>query len=426
MDKLISQLRRSIWISLLLLLTSCHLGRFVVYNFANITDYKIFPEKEIKTAGEVFYFEEKQDSKLGDKIDNISLNSEKFGELQLTEFLDKQTETVAFIVIKSDKIIYEQYFEDYQEESIVTSFSVAKSFVSSLVGIAIADGFIKSVEDPITQYLPELAERNPDFEKITIKHLLNMRSGLKFNENSYTNPFAEIAKLYYGKNHLKQISKTKIDEAPGSSYEYQSINTEILGIIVEKATGRALADYFEEKIWQPIGMEYDASWNIDSKKHQNPKAYCCLNARAIDFAKLGRLYLKMGNWEGQQLISKEWIAKSVIPNFENECYQYQWYSKGGYRRNMLDEVIYYSDSLEAVKEADPLFERVRASTKYNNKYYIGQCGPAYMAIGILGQYIYVDPEQELIIVRFGKKNDFSYSYLFDKIGEHIKYAPANY
>ncbi|MFT4739305.1 MAG: CubicO group peptidase (beta-lactamase class C family) [Marivirga sp.] len=414
---------KSLFVLLAFSLSSCHLGRFVIYNFADIDDYKKFPQTEIKSEGTPFYFQQAENA-YDERMEEIKLTTEELGEVGLTEYLDKGTSTVAFIVIKSDSILYEKYFEEYDEESIVTSFSVAKSYVSALVGIAKDEGFIKNVEEPITNYIPELLEKDPRFEAITIKHLLDMRSGLKFNENSYTNPFAEIAKLYYGRDHLKQVINTKIEEPAGTTYEYQSINTEILAIIVERATTTPLASYFEAKIWQPIGMEYDASWNIDSKKNQTPKAFCCLNARARDFAKLGRLYLKEGNWEGQQLISKDWIERSVQPDFENGCYQYQWYSEESTIKNDDGQIKYFVDSLSASQETANSYQRTVASTKNLGQYYVNECGPAFMAIGILGQFIYVDPEQELVMVRFGKKNDSSYPYLFKRIGELLKEVDA--
>ncbi|MEM9856603.1 MAG: serine hydrolase [Bacteroidota bacterium] len=403
---------------LVLSLSSCQFGRFVIYNFADITDYKKFPQKPIEKAGEPFLFKDGSErySKL---VNSITLNTEKNGKLGLTEFLEEETKTVAFIVIKNDSILYEKYFEKYNEASIVTSFSVAKSFVSAMIGIAIQEGHIKSVEEPITNYITELNQEDPRFKNIKIEHVLNMRTGLKFNENSYTNPFAEIAKLYYGRNHLKQVINTKIEEDTNESYEYQSINTEILAIIIERATGKKLADYFEEKIWQPLGMEYDASWNIDSKKHETPKGYCCLNARARDFAKLGRLYLKRGNWEGNQIINEDWIDRSILPNVENGCYQYQWYSYESFKKDSQGKTMYFPDSVTAVQGISSSGQ-VRASVRNPGQYYIENCGPAFMAIGILGQFIYVDPEQDLVMVRFGKKSDFNYPSLFSKIGELIK------
>ncbi|MEM6523649.1 MAG: serine hydrolase [Bacteroidota bacterium] len=398
-------------------LTGCQFGRFVIYNFADITDYKKFPQEVIEKAGAPFLFYE-GDEKLTNLIGDITLNSEKMGKLNLTQFLEEETKTVAFLVIRNDSILYERYFEKYNEESIVTSFSVAKSFVSAMIGIAIQEGYIKSVNEPITNYITELENKNPRFKKILIEHVLNMRTGLKFNENSYTNPFAEIAKLYYGRNHLKQVIQTKIEEGSNQSYEYQSINTEILAIIIERATGQKLAEYFEEKIWQPLGMEYNASWNIDSKKHGTPKGYCCLNARARDFVKLGRLYLKRGNWKGRQIINEDWIDRSILPNRENGCYQYQWYSYESYLRNDQGETMYFPDSVSAAENVTP-FDQVRSSVRNPGQFYVESCGPAFMAIGILGQYIYVDPEQDLIMVRFGKKNDFGYPYLFNRIAELI-------
>ncbi len=405
--------------SLSILLSGCHLGRFVIYNFADINDYKKFPQKEISKKGEPFQFYDGPDS-LYQKIGSLEISSERFGTKSLTNYLDDETKTVAFMVIKNDSILYENYFEGYDEASIVTSFSVAKSYVSAMIGIAVAEGLIKSVEEPITTYIPELMESDPRFEQIKIMHVLNMRTGLKFDESSYTNPFAEIAKLYYGNNHLKQVLHTEIKEAPGMNYEYQSINTQILAIVVERATGRPLSDYFEEKIWQPLGMEYDASWNVDSKKHQTPKGFCCLNARARDFAKLGRLYLNEGNWEGSQLISKDWIERSVKPNFANDCYQYQWYSKESLVRDEQGDISYFNDSVSAVNQIANVNQRATASTRNEGQYYVQECGPAFMAIGILGQYIYVDPEQDLVMVRFGKKVDSNYLYIFGKIGELLK------
>jgi len=410
---------RFLLLVLVLGLTSCHFGRFVIYNFADITDYRKFPQKEISKKGDPFLFHEGE-NKFSQRIEDIKLSSEKLGKLGLTEYLDKETKSVAFLVIKNDSIIYENYFEKYNQSSIVTSFSVAKSIVSGLIGIAVEEEFIKSVEEPITNYIPELLEKDSQFSDIKIEHVLNMRTGLKFNENSYTNPFAEIAKLYYGRDHLGQVINTKIEEESNSSHEYQSINTQILSIILERATKRQLADYFEEKIWQPLGMEYDASWNVDSKKHETPKGFCCLNARARDFAKLGRLYLKNGNWEGQQIINEDWVARSVKPDMSNGCYQYQWYSEEDNRTNDQGEIIYYTDSSAAATNLNPTYQAVRSSNKNQGQFYVEDCGPAFMAIGILGQYIYVDPEQDLIIVRFGKKSDFSYQYLFSRIGELLK------
>ena len=209
--------------------------------------------------------------------------------IEFDSFLETH-ETVAFLVIKDDTILYEKYFSPYNENSLLISFSIAKSFISALIGIAIDEGFIKNVHQPITDFLPKLKEKNERFSNITIEHLLNMRSGIKFNEE-YNTPFALMAKFYYGTNLKKYVYNLKIDKAPDLEYKYQSANTQILSMIIKKATGKKFHKYFEEKLWKPLQTKSIAKWNYDSKKHKNIKAFCCLNATAVDFAKFGRLYL---------------------------------------------------------------------------------------------------------------------------------------
>ncbi|MEL6556875.1 MAG: serine hydrolase [Bacteroidota bacterium] len=395
--------------------TSCKYGRFVVYNFADIKDYKKFPAVAVEKGDYTFSYATGPDS-LDEKINSIKITNSKGKKFLLDEYLDEETKTVAFMVIRNDSVLYDRYFEKYHDESIVTSFSVAKSFVSALVGIAIQEGFIKSVQEPITNYLPELAEANEKFSAITIENALNMRTGIKFNESSYANPFSEIAALYYGRNHFKLLKNSKFQGEPGSEYEYQSINTEILGLIVESATGKQLAAYFEEKLWQPLGMEYSGSWNIDSKKHQAPKAYCCINGVAKDFAKFGSLYLKDGYWNGSSIVNQDWVRKSTTFTPQNDGYQYQWYCDPEILRED-GKTKYFEDSLSATKAVPELAEFwVQKSSRYSGKWYVTMPNSSFMAIGILGQLIYVDRSKNLVMVRFGKKNDSNYSYIFRSIG----------
>ena len=396
-------------------ITSCKYGRFVVYNFADIKDYKKFPALTVKKGDYTFTYAIGFDS-IDERINSIKISNSKGEKFLLDEYLDKETKTVAFIVIRNDSILYDRYFEKYNEESIVTSFSVAKSFVSALVGIAIQEGFIKSVKEPITNYLPELADANVNFTEVTIENALNMRTGIKFDESSYANPFSVIAGLYYGRNHFKLLKNSKFQGEPGEEFEYQSINTEILGLVVERATGRKLAEYFEEKLWQPLGMEFDGSWNIDSKKYQSPKAYCCINGVAKDFAKFGSLYLNDGQWNGVNIINRDWVRESTTYTPENEGYQYQWYCDP---ENLQKDgkTIYFEDSLSAVNAVSTEVQFwVNRSSRYSGKWYVTLPNTSFMAIGILGQLIYVDRSKNLVMVRFGKKNDSNYSHIFKSIG----------
>ena len=279
-------------------ITSCKLGRFVFYNFADINDYKKFQSRPLHNDSLKYHFILSDNGKFP-----ITINDKNLNEVPFDQYL-KDTKTVAFLIIKNDTIQYEKYFKGYDKERIVPSFSMAKSITSILIGCAIDEGLIESVDEPITVYIPELKKNG--FEKVTIKHLLQMTSGIKFNE-SYINPFGDAASFYYGLNLRKNIGKMKMKSEPGKKFEYVSGNTQLLGLILERSLkGKTVTRYLQDKLWTPLGMEYDASWSIDRNKNGLEKTFCCINARARDFAKIGRLYLNKGNWNGKQIVSQKW------------------------------------------------------------------------------------------------------------------------
>lgn len=349
-------------LAFILCLASCKIARFGYYQKSNITDHKIFPNREIAAPAETFEFH-RRDRNI--EVDSFTLTipqkKDREPEKVRISFEDYliDNKTVAFLIIRNDTILYENYFKKYDEESIVNSFSMAKSFVSALIGCAIEDGYIESTSQPITDYLPELEDNG--FDQITIDHLLDMRSGIKFNE-SYLNPFGEVASFYYGRNLRKQISKLELEITPGTTTNYRSVDTQLLGLLLERALKTmTVTEYLEERIWQPLGMEYDASWSIDKKKDGLEKTFCCLNARARDFAKFGRLYLNQGNWDGRQIVPESWVAEST--------------------------------SIDSTKGED---------SYYNNQWWIYEDG-IYAAEGHLGQLISVHPENDMIFVRLGSK-----------------------
>lgn len=273
------------------------------------------------------------------------------------------------MVVRRDTILYEEYFSKYDSASIIPSFSMAKSYTSALTGIAVHEGFL-TVNDPMTKYITEL--KGTDFDKITVEDLLNMQSGIAYIENYY-NPFGNVAVGYYGTNLLRHVKKLKIGSPPGGRTDYKSIDTQLLGLVVERATGKKLATYLEEKIWKPLGMEFDASWSLDSKKNDTEKAFCCINARVRDFAKFGRLYLNKGNWNGQQIIPEEWVNKTADAN---GSYAYQWWL---------------------------------------------QSGNDYAAVGHLGQFIYLHPDEDMILIRMGKNyGGVGWTGVFQKVINHLE------
>lgn len=351
-------------------LISCHLWRNIRYGKADLNDYKIFPSRELISNNDKSFKFINQDTiiinfELAHLIQkyNWLIETRGIGEYPLTETQEsfesyiKSKETVAFLIIRRDTILYEKYFDDYMQASVIPSFSMAKSFTSMLIGCAIDDGLIKSVEEPVTNYVPELKKQG--FDKVTIKNLLQMTSGIDFKEN-YVNPFGDVAKLYYGTNLRKQVGGFELKSQPGKKFNYNSGDSQLLGLVLERALkNRNITHYMQEKIWSPLGMEYNGSWSLDREKNGMEKTFCCLNASAVDFAKIGRLYLNKGNWNGQQIISEQWVKESTKIDTSNgslDYYQYNWYVS---------------------KES-------------------------YEAFGILGQMLYVNPAKELIIVRLGK------------------------
>jgi CubicO group peptidase (beta-lactamase class C family) len=340
-------------ISSSLLLSGCTIGRMLLYNVSDIRDFKKFPERPLPASPAPFKFAESSSSSaLGELEVRVSEGKEALGSVL------ERTNTVAFLVIRHDSLLFEQYFDGYKQDSWVASFSMAKSYISALVGIAIGEGKIKGIEEPITTYLPEL--KGGDLEDVKIRHLLEMTANIKHAEN-YFNPFAGVARLYYGKHLPRQLRHLHHADSVGSKFNYQSVATQFLGEIVVRATGKDLSTYMNEKIWGPMGTEYPASWSIDQKKEGREKAFCGINATARDFAKFGRLYLHNGNWQGKQLIPEAWVKASVAVNEQEGSawfYGYQWWL--------------------ASRNGD------------------------YMAQGHLGQFIYVHPKQDIIIVRLGK------------------------
>lgn len=338
----------------------------MIYNFADIKDYKKFPSHALTAPANKFEFYTTTHGKAPKSINLVDK------EIKFDVFLE-QNKTVAFMIIRNDTIQYEQYFKGYDKMSIVPSFSMAKSITSILIGCAIDDKLIQSVQQPVTDFIPELKANG--FEKVTIEHLLQMTSGLKFNEG-YTNPFGDVANFYYGRNLRKALSKMKLKSPPGLKFEYKSGNSELLGLILERALkNKTITQYFQEKLWTPLGMEFDASWSLDKKKNGIEKTFCCINARARDFAKIGRLYLDKGNWNGHQIVSESWVKQSTKVDTSNGSawfYQYQWW--------------------------------------------LPSPNGDFMAQGVLGQFIYVNPAKQLIIVRLGKnEGKADWSGIFETI-----------
>lgn len=360
----------------LILFNGCHVGRFFVYNFANINDYKKFQERNIDNdPNKIYHFPSRVDTSI---LFNQWTENKYRTENEFENYLS-ENKTVALLIIHKDTIKYQWYADHWDDLDIVTSFSMSKSVISALIGIAYHEGKIESLNDPITNYIKFF--KNPGFEKITIQHLLDMRTGIDYNENYY-DPFGNVAVGYYGRNLDRHISNLKIKGPPGENFEYISIATQLLGVIIEEATKQTVSEYFEEKIWTKIGAEFPATWSVDRKKGRE-KSFCCINARAEDFAKFASLYLHLGNWNGQQIVPEDWIKQSIQlqADTEDDHYQNQWWLWGN---------------------SDPKHPEI----------------VDYAAQGHLGQMMAINPAKELIIVRFGKQwGNTSWAAFFKNIAK---------
>ncbi len=346
------------WI--ILILSSCKFIKPIVYNLPDEKDFQLFPYRTVQasTTG-IFYF--KKSKEISPEIKKIRLENKALNstDVPLDDFVHLH-KTISFLIIRNDSILYEHYADRYNDSSNVTSFSIAKAYVTMLTGIAIKEKFIKSIDEPVTHYIHEW-KGNAGYELITIKDLLKHTSGLKFTE-SYVNPKSDQFQFYYGDELRKRILSCKVKEKPGLHFEYQSENSSLLGLILERATGKPVSTYLEEKIWSKIGTEAPALWSTDRDDSLAiEKAFCCLNARTIDFAKFGRLLLNKGNWDGIEIVPSSWIEEATKRTNENA-------EKLTYGYNMgLGPALYNS----------------------------------FYPIGLYGQWLYVYPKKNILIVRFG-------------------------
>ena len=292
---------------------------------------------------------------------------EKYNRLQLTDTLRKGLEsfqTIGFAIIKDGQLIHEEYWDNYSNSSLTNSFSMAKSITTLLLGKAIEQGYIKDLDQRITDFIPEFL-RDSLGRLARIGDLSAMRSGFDWTEDYYS-PFNVTTEAYYGNHIEKQLLKRHFSGRPGGHFRYLSANTQLLAIVLKRATGKDLAQYLSEEFWQPMGMENDALWSLSGGIE---KSFCCVYSNVLDYARLGQLLLQKGNWNGIQLLDSAFIERMITP-----CYD----------AFNPDEPKKYGYSIWIDETYEP---------------------PFYGFIGHLGQRIIVVPDERLVIVRLGKSKD---------------------
>ena len=332
---------------------------------AFLEDYAYFDNREVKAA----------------TVAQAWPKHGQYNKIALSEKISEEHEkyqSVAFLVIHQDSLLHESYYNGYDEDSKSNSFSMAKSYVSALLGKAIEEGKIESLDQKVGDFLP--AYKIGLAADLTVGDLSSMASGLDWNEK-YDLSINGMMEAYITPDLDKLMNSRKVTSAPGEGFVYLSGNTQLLGMVLTKALGQSLSSYFEEKFWQPMGAEETALWQLDSEEKGMEKAYCCFASNAKDFARMGKLYKDHGRWNGEQLLDSAFIAKSIQPRFEESPeYGYGWWLT----------------------------------------HYQGEKGFAMR--GHLGQYVIVFPASDLMIVRLGhqqgpKKDRFGTQLFHDLIQE---------
>jgi len=336
----------------------------IVHNFQHMDE--LFDTRSIEGGGEVLEFER--------ATYTLPKNFIHDGKTYDTEAYLAQTVTTGLLILHNDKILLERYTNGHSAEETHIAWSVSKSFVSALIGIAVGEGHIRDIMQPVTDYVPELA--GSGYDGVAIKDVLQMSSGVGFNED-YGDSSSDINRmgrsLGMGSSLLEFAATLERARPPGTLQHYVSIDTQVLGTVLVRATGQSLSSYTSEKLWRPIGMESEAFWMVDGTGME--MAFGGLNAGLRDFARLGRLYLHKGNWNGTQIVPESWVADSLTPdaphlmpgvrtgNERGMGYGYQWWLP----ENWMGDFI---------------------------------------ALGVYNQMIYVDPNIGLVIARHAANRDF--------------------
>lgn len=313
------------------------------YSTAYLEDYKEFDNQTIEAGTPLPWSNHK------------NYNTAK--ATKVLEQINKDNGTIAYLIIKNDSIWFESYYDGFNENSQTNSFSMAKSYISGLMGKAIMDGYIKSLDQPVSDFIPQFGTGKG--AKMTVGDLSSMASGTNWDE-AYYSPLSITTRAYFDDDLEKVMLGLKVVDEPGKSFKYASGDTQILAMVIEKATGKKIYNYLTESFWKPLGCENPTLWQVDSKNHDLVKAYCCIASNAKDFARFGKLYKDHGKWNGKQILDSAFVAKSIKPRFKNGLeYGYGWWLK---------------------------------TTK--DKHF-------FMMRGHLGQYVIVEPNDNVIIVRLG-------------------------
>jgi CubicO group peptidase (beta-lactamase class C family) len=361
----------------------CTSYRILRYRQPDARKMGMFASRPVRKADQPFVFA--RATEMRTDLDTVSVRGADGRRLAFRQYMEAYN-VLAFLVVRNDTIVYETYRDGLTDSTPHNSFSVAKSFLSALVGIAIGEGKIRSLDDPITDYVRELRGR-PAFEGVTVRHLLAMKSGLRFTETgrgALADFRSDDAHVYYTTHLLETLAGSKRATVPGAEWDYKDSDAELLGFVLARAVGTNVAAYTEEKLWRRIGSEHDATWHLDRKNGQE-KVSTGFNATARDYARFGRLYLNGGRWGADQVVPAAWVAQSVsVDSSRPEPEISTWWK--------MQHTLYWWHAIQ------PL-------------------AGDFFADGSHGQRIYVDRRTRTVIVQLA--NDSRQDFPFRKVVAHL-------
>lgn len=331
-------------------LDTSQVARYIVWLDADVDDWRRFPSRSIAAGPDPVPLVSPVTP--DPAVDAISVDGKS-----LATFLEAN-ETTAFLVARGEALIYELYPNGSSREATQTSFSVAKSVASTLVGIAAHEDLL-TLDDPVTAHIPELQDRDPRYEAVTIRHLITMSSGIRYQE--FKVPWSDDVTTYYAPDLRAAALHADIERPPGEVFHYNNFNPLLVGMVLERVTGMPVADYLAARLWQPMGAEADGSWSLDSEWSGFEKMESGINGRAVDFLKLGLVFAHEGRIAGRQVVPAAWVSEATRVDATTDPadgYQYFWW--------------------------------------------IFPDRGAFSAIGNKGQFIYVDPVADVTIVRMGR------------------------
>ncbi|MNX05442.1 6-aminohexanoate-dimer hydrolase [compost metagenome] len=366
-----------------------YLLKVLKYRTPGAETYKVFPQEIVHKSDSAFHFIRPASQR--NDLDTLHVLDGKNQSVPLKDYLKNGTIN-AFLVIRNDSVLYERYDKGYRDSTLTTIFSGAKSMISIMIGQALSEGKIRHLSDKVTDYIPEL-KANPAFEQITLKNLLDMKSGLDFQDaigGILKAFFSDEAKYYYTDDVQAELMKVKLVNKPGTVWKYKSIDPILLGWVLKKATGQSVTQYFESHLWKKIGSEYNATWGLDQVNGITNTA-SRFQVTAIDLAKIGRLYLNKGKYNGRQVVPEAWVEQSVTIGAEKPASAKGW-----------------------------------QQSAHHYLWWIPQAGENgdYAAEGMLGQRLYVDPKTNTIIVQFADHGAGNYPYR--RISRYLSGLPFSY